>query len=498
MLTSKISKRAFFGLCEYVPHRGQEQIHAAVEMPGVDTVVAACGARFGKTMAAGFEMSFQSLLPRKDFMGWCIGPDHKLADLVFDQTYQILRKFLKGNVRFSGQEGIIEFSNLGGGRSRVMRRSADRKGESGTLVGYPVDFMVIDEAARIADDTVWENQLRTRLIDRAGRVLMISSPRGTRGFFPKLYRMARRGDPTIIGIRLPSWTNPHGHVRAAMKNEKRRMDRRAFMQEYAAAFIAAEGLVFDPDEVAAISTGTFEPFDPRYEYFGGLDLAMTHDYTVLTIIRAARPDVQNDRAKIVYMQRFNRMPVEQQLMVVKDITDRYGECQLYVDETGLGKPILEQMMNLGLPVRGVVWTYAEKAGMIRNSMVLIEKHAIELPTTELAPSFHDELSVFGWHSTEKERRLTASAPAGATDDCIASFIMACKWIRAAGTMCQDRAAAGPPDSYRAPAAPEVPSARPIARLIVKGDAVPDAQMMTQRVGAQRRDLWTNSLFGGSF
>lgn len=270
------------------------------------------------------------------------------------------------------------------------------------------------------------------------------------------------------------------------------MPKRAFLQEYAARFISGEGLVFDPEDVKAIAIGEFEGFDPRYEYFGGLDLGMTNDPTVLTIIRAPRPDVANDRAKVVYMQRFSHMPVESQLMLVKEITDRYGECQLYVDETGMGKPILEQASNLGIFVRGVYWTQQEKSALVKNAMVLIEKHAIILPMADLAPTFHDELSTYAWEKTESRLFTTSNAPKGGTDDCIASFIMACKWIRAAGTAGRDRAMV-----RGAPLPTAQPRAKGIPQIIVKGEADPNNVPRTMTTRSGRGSLWTNSLFGGS-
>ena len=150
-----LTKRRFFSMVGYKPHRGQVQIHGALSQAGVKTVVAVCGTRFGKTMAAAHEMCYEAMRPREptdvnpkaEFMGWCVGPDHDKANLVFDACAQILRTFLKGHVSVNKSDGIIEFVNLSGARARIMRRTAQDAGGKGKLVGYAVDFMVIDEAA---------------------------------------------------------------------------------------------------------------------------------------------------------------------------------------------------------------------------------------------------------------------------------------------------------------------------------------------------------------
>lgn len=498
-----ISRRAFFSRVGYTPHKGQEQIHAARSNPAVKIAVVACGARFGKTWAAAYEMAFEAILPRKDFLGWCVAPTHDLAHIVFDELIQVLRKFYRGKIRVDSNGGEIELTNLGGGRSRIFRMSTDKAQDSARLVGYPCDFMILDEASAIEPDSIWYNQLSTRLIDRGGRVLMISTPRGTGGFFAKLFRVGQtKTDPSIVSIQLPSWTNPHGQVRASMAQERKNKSKRDFMQEYAAEFISTDGLVYQHEDVAAISNGDFEGFDPRYEYYGGLDLAVRQDYTVLMIVRAPRPDVLRDTAAIVYVHRMHRMPVERQIDEIKAITDSYGECSLYVDATGLGVPICQQMLNAGLYIRPVVWTHASKGDMVKNSLILVERHAIVLPRPHLCPAFQEELAVYGWHATESGMQQTTRAPSGLNDDCIAAFVLACRWIRAGGTAPRDHS-----EEQKPP--PQVPRKRIMGQpkglpgsFQVGGEAIPEAGGFTpnRQEGSPKGRFGGfglgNSLFGG--
>jgi len=438
-VTSTLSKRAFFEQIEYKPHKGQVQIHAAVER--VPLSVASCGVRFGKTMAGGAEMGYQSILPKPhnnpahDFMGWCIGPTHDLANLVFMQTYDYLNLFLRGNIRLNKTDGVMEFTNLGGGRSRIMRRSTDQAEGRKRHVGYAVDFMVVDEASAV-NDSVWEQQLRTRLVDRKGRVLMISTPEGRRGFFAENFRRAAHSD-RIIAVRLPTWTNPYVD-REFVKEQRLTMRDLLFRQEFMAEFVAHEGQVFPEDILDKIAICEFEAPTGDSDYVAGLDLAMSGgDYTVLVIGRPARMDETLPR--ICHVERFHKMPIEAQLERIGARLEQYGGAMCKVDATGLGDPIVGQMINAGLPVQGVKFTNTSKPYMVNNACSIVEREAMLLPRQDVCPTFYEELSIYEW----KERhagsvKLTAAAPPGAHDDNVAAFLLFCEWFPKAGTQGRGR------------------------------------------------------------
>lgn len=506
----KFSKKKFFADVAYVPHVGQDVIHGAIER-AVFTIVA-CGARFGKTKAAAHEMAFESILPRKkepknpegEFMGWCVAPTHDLADIVFDMTHAILCKFLgKANVNKNQTEGVITITNLGGSRSRIMRKSTDNVAGKARLVGYAVDFMVLDEASGILEDETWEHMLRTRLIDREGRCLLISTPRGTRGFFASMHRNAKHTEGHIA-IQLPSWVNPHV-AKAVFARERATMPSRAFDQEYGAKFVAAGGLVFGPEYLAQCAKVTRyeEPTPTRNgagvmgDYVAGLDLGMSHDATVLTIARPPRK--KDTRIRIVYTERFDHMPVPAMISHAQTILQRYGNAPCKVDETGLGKPIVDAMRNEGMNVRGVTFSATSKRAIVNNAVTLVERNSVLIPAEVFEPVYFEELSIYGWKELPSGY-LTTEAPPGAHDDCVASFILCMDWFPAAGTLGTSR-------SYHAGTAvreeSKIPmSAKQRARkpLSVSGPADPNyhkgARAFTGGEAGQRNRSWTHPMFGG--
>jgi terminase large subunit-like protein len=495
-----LSKKAFFQAVGYRPHKGQIQIHGALGMPGVRTVVAICGTRFGKTMAAAHEMAYEAVRPRSpteinpngDFMGWAVGPDHDKANLVFDACVQILRGYLKGHIAVNKTDGLIEFTNLSGGRSRIMRRTAADAGGKGKLVGYAVDFMVIDEAAKIAHADIWENQLSGRLVDRQGSSLHISSPMGVNGYCAALYRTGQSGrDKRVVSMKLPTWLNPY-IKKDELQYARRTLPRKVFDAEFGAEMLVDGGVVFSKEDLDAICIlDGFEPPHPAGDYFGGLDLAMTNDHTVLSIWRA--PWANQRRPRLVHVERFYKLPIEIQLDRIKATQARYNDCPLNVDESGIGKPIMEMMRNKDMNVRGVVTSHqgdTSKHAQLVNACALVERRAVLMPRRELLPVYVEEMELYQFGERTSLGKLTAAAPPGAHDDCVASFLLSSWWIRAGGT-------AGTDQTYRSGDRPK-PEGPKRPEMKVEGLARPDADeeggVWTAPTGRHAK-LWGNKLFG---
>lgn len=427
-----IDKRRFFAQLDYTPHEGQEQIHGALSMENIDQVIAMCGTRFGKTVAAAHEMIYAAMMPRADFMGWCVAPSTKVADAIFDMVTQLATKIHGKNFRLDRNDGVIEFKNFGGGRSRIMRRTTQGAKGKARLAAYAVDFMVIDEASdpELAD-TVWESQLRTRLVDRQGKLLAISTPRGQRGWFVKLHRASKAGG-RAIAVNFPTWLNtvmfPGGFQDPKIQKEYKTMSLRDFLQEYGAQPLSAEGAVFEPEIIDQCCVlDEWEESISGAEYASGFDIGLKRDSSVHTIVRAPLGfSNSSPAAKVVFVRRMHKMPVEAQLALVLQDQERYWIQQVFTDGTGMGAPIVQQARNLGIFVRSVVFSTTSKMPMMINLRGLLEQRKIRLPKALLCPSLRDQLLTYEWDSNGR----TANAPDGFHDDFVCSLALACRFFPA--------------------------------------------------------------------
>ncbi len=128
-----------------------------------------------------------------------------------------------------------------------------------TVRGYSPSLVIIDEAARVADDLY--RAVRPMLAVSRGRLVALSTPFGQRGWF---YR-AWQGDGPWHRVRV-RWHDCPRITAEFIAEEERALGRSWVAQEYECSFEARQGLVY-PDFPQAV--GAFEA--PPGKRVGGID-----------------------------------------------------------------------------------------------------------------------------------------------------------------------------------------------------------------------------------
>jgi hypothetical protein len=117
-----------------------------------------------------------------------------------------------------------------------------------SLRGFPrVKAVYLDEAAhfvRLNDETIYA-ALRPSLINTQGDFVIVSTPRGQRGFFYQLYR----DDDTFRKFLLPYHVAP-GLISPDRIAEEKRALGPFFAQEYECAFLSAQNAAIPPELIA--------------------------------------------------------------------------------------------------------------------------------------------------------------------------------------------------------------------------------------------------------
>jgi len=406
------NKAALFADLDYQPHPGQLAVHES----GASRRVLACGVRWGKTLCAAMEGLAAALAPAERSYGWVVAPTYDLADKVFREIELIVAKHLKHRlVTLKENERRIVLRNMAGGLSEIRGKSADNPV---SLLGEGLDFLIVDEAARMKP-SIWEGHLTQRLLDRRGWALLISTPRG-KGWFYELFMRGKRGDPNVASWSAPSSSNPHLD-KDLIEAERSRLPERVFRQEYGGEFIEGSGSVFR--NVRECATGSWrEPQGKQFDvyYHAGLDLAKIEDFTVLAVLNADR--------HVVAVDRFHRIDWSQQVQRIVALTNRYHNAVTLVDSTGAGEPIFETLRAEGCRARAYPFTQKSKAALIDNLSLLLEQKLIVLPRAELWPEGIDELEAFEFSVTETGT-VRMSAPYGAHDDCVMALALAAWELR---------------------------------------------------------------------
>jgi hypothetical protein len=228
----KLSKDGLFAHLGYVPHEGQVLVHRSK----ASRRVLACGSRWGKTTCAAMEIVAAMLAPRSESLGWCVAPTYETAELIFGLVVRTMHeRFAHRVLEYEPRDHRLIVLNLSGGRSELRSKSCE---DPNSLVGTGLDYVVIDEAARLAP-RIWEGHLSQRLIDRNGTALLVSTPRGANWFY-KAWKLGQKGrDVRFESWSSPSWINPH-ISRDLIEDERRTLPQDAFEQEYGAVFLGAE------------------------------------------------------------------------------------------------------------------------------------------------------------------------------------------------------------------------------------------------------------------
>jgi len=230
--TPKRKYKFFYKKLKYNPHGGQKKFHDSDARFRVITA----GSRTGKTTGAAAEVIAYAWLPNKVI--WCVAPTYDLSEKVFRIVW---RKMVEewGCETLSGTSYRDRRIRFAWG-TEVCGRSCENPK---SLLGEGVDFMVVDEAARISK-MIWDEYLRERLMDKIGKAIIISSPKGTAGWFPEFYK---RGQNSAFeqwaSWRITLYENPH-IPREEIEMMALEMPKEVFDQEVLGKFVPYGGLVF--------------------------------------------------------------------------------------------------------------------------------------------------------------------------------------------------------------------------------------------------------------
>lgn len=199
----------------------------------------------------------------------------------------------------------------------------------------------------------------------------------------------------------------------ALEEEKREMPEDLFFQEYHCKFVEGAGAFFrGVDDCLYLYEK--EPINPADKYRLGADLAKYQDYTVLTAINLA--------GYLVHPQeRFNQVDWQTQKASIEAFYRRYNQGMMWMDSTGLGDPVYDDLLSRGVNVEGFKFTEKTRMDLLNNLRILINDRKIKIPASE--EQLIGELRSFQYSLTP-QGRIKVQVPEGLHDDCVMSLALA--------------------------------------------------------------------------
>jgi len=265
----------------------------------------------------------------------------------------------------------------------------------------------VDECGRIKEEA-WTESLLPTTIDYAAPQLLTGTPKG-RNWFHRMYLTGL--DELELDVQSFTWLSRENPFIPATEVDRlaSKMSERLYRQEILAEFLDDEGAVF---------RGVREcvgPMSKAPTVVLGVDLAKHGDYTVLHGLDAA--------GRTTHWERFNQIswPLQKERIIA---LHRATKARVWLDSTGIGDPILDDLNKAGVKVTGYKFTSASKQQLVEALSLALEQRRVMLPEE---PVLLNELEVFEY-TTSRTGNTSYSAPEGLHDDCVMALGLAWQGI----------------------------------------------------------------------
>lgn len=387
--------------------------------PDLKFVVGACGTKFGKTYGCSILIA-RMAWENKDSLNWWVAPSYRQSEMAYRLVKRLLPKDTFVEYKADLRLELIEPD--GGFHSAIEFKSAEN---DDNLRGFGVHFAILDEAARISQasyESVWTTMTQTD-----GRMVIISTPKGRNWFYDEYQKGEKSGllvgdvdeNPEWLSIRMPTWTNPYVKPQRIL-TMKKNMPADVFEQEIAARFMLESAGVFRGIEgcikkglVSSLGLPINETPIAGHRYIMGVDLARKKDYTVIFVFDTVR-------RHIVYYARFNDMAWSIQKRRIIEVSNLYNRARCYMDGTGVGDPIVEDVRNSGVKVECYIISNRSKQELIEKLRADIEFGRITFPQL---PVLIKELRNYEYE-INSNGNIKYSAPPGQHDDTVIALALA--------------------------------------------------------------------------
>lgn len=369
MNTPNIEKKLLFEKLGYKPHPKQNLIHESTAR----FVIPCCGRRFGKSQAAGHEITWRMFAP--DSYIWIVGPTYKTGEKEFRVVYDdIIRKLRIKGVRKSNntKQGDMRIEMPWNTILEVV--SAEKQD---SLVGEGLDYACVSEAA-LHQMSTWQMYIEPALSDKLGGAIFPSTPRGNnwyRGLF-KLGAESVHHNPEYESWRFPTWENtvqypggfdpdcPVDHRSGKCKCNKElvriyhNVGTHYWLQEYGAEFTAREGKIYKAWS-EEIHVRDDIKYNPAWENYIAFDFGFTDPFCCYDIMVDPMENVYVWRE---YQVRFKTTWEHAHYLKNRENPDGYHVNAAFADPRGPDEiNTLQMVLSIPIAANAVGWSLGIEA-----------------------------------------------------------------------------------------------------------------------------------------
>ena len=366
--------------------------------------ITAASTKTGKT-ASHIIWLFEQALQCKDGQSvWWVAPVYQQAEIAFRRMKnQVTDK----NFFISNETKLLLTLPTG---SRIEFKSGEKPDN---LYGDDVYAAVIDEASRMREESWYA--LRSTLTATQGKCKLIGNVKGKKNWFYKLGERARQGEADYKYFKITAYDAAREGIisEAEIEQAKRDLPDYVFRELYLAEPADDKSNPFGLDAIRKC----IAPLSNKPAVSFGIDLAKYTDWTVITGL-----DSEN---RVCYSDRFQNDWSQTKQRIIGVV----GKTPAYIDATGIGDPIVEDLQKILPKIFGFKYTTQSKQQLIESLVMEIQANTIRFPDEP----YGSELENFEFEYTRTGVRYTA--PPGLHDDAVNSLALAndCKKHNRPGT-----------------------------------------------------------------
>jgi phage FluMu gp28-like protein len=366
--------------------------------------ITAASTKTGKT-ASHIIWLFEQALNCKDGQSvWWVAPVYQQAEIAFRR----MKNQVTDKAFFLSNETKLLLTLPTG--ARIEFKSGEKPDN---LYGDDVYAAVIDEASRMREESWYA--LRSTLTATQGKCKLIGNVKGKKNWFYKLGERARQGEAEYKYFKITAYDAAREGIisEAEIEQAKRDLPDYVFRELYLAEPADDKSNPFGLDAIRKC----IAPLSNKPAVSFGIDLAKYTDWTVITGL-----DSEN---RVCYSDRFQNDWSQTKQRIISVV----GKTPAYIDATGIGDPIVEDLQKILPKIFGFKYTTQSKQQLIESLVMEIQANTIRFPDEP----YGSELENFEFEYTRTGVRYTA--PPGLHDDAVNSLALAndCKKHNRPGT-----------------------------------------------------------------
>lgn len=273
--------------------------------------------------------------------------------------------------------------------------------------GFRYHRVVLNEGGLILrNPAIWDNTLEPLTHPKDGianKTRIVGTMKGKN----KFYQLTRMNDPDWKRYHFSIYDCPRDSIEFIEK-VKSRIPEFVWRQEYLSEAVDGAGTVFRNIGGCIVPYVTAKKADIM-----AIDLAKHVDFTVITLL--------DSRTKQVISQdRFNQIDWVFQKKRIYNTWLNNGKPHVIIDSTGVGDPIYDDLVSIGMKITSFKFTSASKTNLVQSLALAIENQTIKFPAIQPLIA---ELEIFGFEMSPSGK-ITYNAPSGMHDDCVISLALA--------------------------------------------------------------------------